>query len=373
MAEIKLALTPGREIKLSFLAVINFFFFLLPCLFIVLPAHLLWHYVLNRGGSRLVQVIGRPWWGDIMPQLGRYILTRSSVAQTRIVFDRVRSYKLSHMKPDFFKKKDWLSYVEVNGTAGRWSAQPGTKRSDDEVVLYYVHGGGFVIDTGGDAQVLWMRLATEMNVKRKVQFSVFSLDYVLAPDNIYPSQLTEVLAGYHYLVNTLGISEDKICISGDSAGGNLVAAFLLHLARPNPSIKVPAALGLTPRRPGSAFLISPWVKLFSQSPSIRENVLFDFIESNAAGFAALDYIGGVDFAFGKSLSWNPYHWFVAPAPAPDPKHLPVPGAVATTAANEGRGIDLLRSPYVNPSMCTDLQWLKEAYPGGGRTLFAWGG
>lgn len=76
---------------------------------------------------------------------------------------------------------------------------------------------------------------------------------------VYPSQLIELLAGYHYLVNTCGISEDKICISGDSAGGNLVAAFLLHLARPNPAIRVPSSLGPTPRRPGVSG-VSPLLK-----------------------------------------------------------------------------------------------------------------
>lgn len=71
----------------------------------------------------------------------------------------------------------------------------------------------------------------------------------LAPEYKYPSQLIETLAGYHYLVNTLGISEDKIVIAGDSAGGNLATAFLLHLARPAKEIYVPAELGPTPGRP----------------------------------------------------------------------------------------------------------------------------
>lgn len=113
---------------------------------ITLPCHLIWHYIINRRNSALVQVIGRPWWGDIMIQLGRYILTRSSVAQSRIIFDRVKSYKIALHKSqkDFKGRKDWLSYVSVNGTAGRWTAPPGTRRSEDEVVMFYCHGGGFV-------------------------------------------------------------------------------------------------------------------------------------------------------------------------------------------------------------------------------------
>lgn len=45
-------------------------------------------------------------------------------------------------------------------------------------------------------------------------------------------------------------------MSGDSAGGNLAAALLLHLARPNPAIKTPESLGPIPGQPGvrSVFL-----------------------------------------------------------------------------------------------------------------------
>lgn len=106
--------------------------------------HLVWHYIINRRNSPLVQVIGRPWYGDILVQLVRYMFARSNAAQSRVLFDRVRSYKLAHMKPEFKGKKDWLEHVSVNGTAGRWTAPPNTKRAEDAVCLYYVHGGGFV-------------------------------------------------------------------------------------------------------------------------------------------------------------------------------------------------------------------------------------
>lgn len=84
----------------------------------------------------------------------------------------------------------------------------------------------------------------------KVQFSIFLVDYELAPEHAYPSQIIESLASYHYLVNELQIAEEKICIAGDSAGGTLIAGLLLHLARPNPNITVPASFGATPGRPG---------------------------------------------------------------------------------------------------------------------------
>lgn len=141
-------------------------------------------------------------------------------------------------------------------------------------------GGGFVVDTGSNSQEILTHVAKEFNLKRNVQCSVFCLDYRssrgslstssgvslfrahwspptasgLAPEYKYPSQLIEAVAGYQYLVNTLGIDESKILLAGDSAGGNLSTALLLHLARPAKEIQTPAELGKLPGRPGVSFL-----------------------------------------------------------------------------------------------------------------------
>lgn len=101
----------------------------------------------------------------------------------------------------------------------------------------------------------------------------------LAPEHIYPSQQIEVLAGYHHLVNELGVPEERICVGGDSAGGNLVAGFLLHLARPSRRIKVPKELGPTPRRPG--------VRFSSAGDLSRELNLTVFAPSRSPPFSSL--------------------------------------------------------------------------------------
>lgn len=51
----------------------------------------------------------------------------------------------------------------------------------------------------------------------------------LAPEFKYPSQLIEVLASYHHLVNDLGISADKIVLSGDSGTRILYESSRRHL------------------------------------------------------------------------------------------------------------------------------------------------
>ena len=128
---------------------------------------------------------------------------------------------------------------------------------------------------------------------------------------------------------------------------------------------------LTFLSPQSVFLISPWNKLVSDSPTRQANAKFDYIDLDAAAWCALDYIG-VSHPVGKSPVWNPLHILSAKAPPFDAHFLPAKGLKATHAGNEGTGVDLLMSPYVNPSVCDDLDWWKEACPGGGRTMISWG-
>ena len=152
--------------------------------------------------------------------------------------------------PSWRKHKAWRSYVAEPGVTGRWIADHSTQRKDDDFVLFFVHGGGFVVDTGGTCQLFWLHLMKELNLKRGIKFSIFQLDYEMAPDYQYPSQLIEISAAYAWMVNKLGIDPKKICMSGDSAGGQLIAAELLHLSRPSPEISIPKSFGPLPPTPG---------------------------------------------------------------------------------------------------------------------------
>ena len=87
---------------------------------------------------------------------------------------------------------------------------------------------------------------------------VFSLDYSLAPESRFPTQLQELAFAYEYLISTT--SADKIIIAGDSAGAALLISFLLHIIRPCPDLKSPTRPLSTP---GAMLLISPWCHLDS--------------------------------------------------------------------------------------------------------------
>ena len=92
--------------------------------------------------------------------------------------------------------------------------------SSSATVVYY-HGGGWVI---GD-------LDTQDNICRaiakKASAVVVSVDYRLAPENIFPAAFDDAYAALLWVkenINNLGGNPSKIFVAGDSAGGNLSAA-----------------------------------------------------------------------------------------------------------------------------------------------------
>jgi acetyl esterase/lipase len=91
--------------------------------------------------------------------------------------------------------------------------------------------------------------------------AVFCPQYRLSAydgQNPFPAALQDTLTSYLYLTRTLNIPAENIVLSGDSAGGNLVIAFLRYLA--SPGVTIPA--------PRCALLFSAWVSP-SEGPRLR--------------------------------------------------------------------------------------------------------
>lgn len=107
----------------------------------VLPLKLFFEYIVFRPINPLVKDIGRPLLAHAIVRQIATCYDRWTPAQIRLLLDRKNSYTLKHSGSEF---KGWVTRVEVNGTAGRWLAPPGSQRKDDDVVIYFVHGGGFM-------------------------------------------------------------------------------------------------------------------------------------------------------------------------------------------------------------------------------------
>ncbi len=102
-----------------------------------------------------------------------------------------------------------------------WIVTP--KSSPQKVVLFF-HGGNFNMGSTYGHQDLCQRLS------KYTGFSVFSVDYSLAPENSFPQALEDCIASYLWLIDE-GFQPGDLVISGISAGGNLVLSSLLALKK----------------------------------------------------------------------------------------------------------------------------------------------
>lgn len=125
--------------------------------------------------------------------------------------------------------------------------------------------------------------------------AIFALDYSLAPESSFPTQVEQALAGYNYLLGAKNISPSRICIAGDSAGGTIMLSLLLRLARPNVDGRVHRELNgeaktatAQSNKPGMACLISPWATLVSPAHQDTES---DYLDAFRLHVFAHGYVG----------------------------------------------------------------------------------
>lgn len=131
--------------------------------------------------------------------------------------------------------------------------------SSDLTILFF-HGGGYVLGSPAASAPTLLRISElAAESQPKLNISAFALQYSLAPEHRFPTQLNEAVAAYHYLVHDVGIQPRKLVVLGTSAGGHLALCFVRKLQE----------LGLP--QIGGLFLLSPWVSLTHSSKSFQLN------------------------------------------------------------------------------------------------------
>uniref|UniRef100_A0A915DPR8 Hormone-sensitive lipase n=1 Tax=Ditylenchus dipsaci TaxID=166011 RepID=A0A915DPR8_9BILA len=93
-------------------------------------------------------------------------------------------------------------------------------------LVIHCHGGGYVATSSKSHETYLRGWAKSLNCP------VVSIDYSLAPENPFPRATEEVLYAYAWILKNpekLGWTGDKICMVGDSAGGNLIVSVNLRL------------------------------------------------------------------------------------------------------------------------------------------------
>ncbi|KAK4195146.1 Alpha/Beta hydrolase protein [Triangularia verruculosa] len=135
-----------------------------------------------------------------------------------------------------------------------------TLQSDEAAAptLLYFHGGGFVNPLRTPHMPFIVSCGHAARAKQ-----IIILEYSLAPEHPYPSQLIQCVASVSHLMSEssgLGIPSKDIILAGDSAGGTLVGSVLSHMQKPSPyASKLPVV------EFRAAVMISPFVRLHKES------------------------------------------------------------------------------------------------------------
>jgi acetyl esterase/lipase len=140
---------------------------------------------------------------------------------------------------------------------------------DAEVVLLYIHGGGYTQPAASIHLDFAHMLPRNLNASggSKKSFAVLFVAYSLAPEATHPTPLREVSAVLSHLIHEAGKSPSNIIIGGDSAGGGLTFSLLSHILHPHP--QVPKVNLDTPL--AGALLFSPWVDFSTAHESFERN------------------------------------------------------------------------------------------------------
>ncbi|MDR2457780.1 MAG: alpha/beta hydrolase [Clostridiales Family XIII bacterium] len=130
---------------------------------------------------------------------------------------------------------------------------PDKKIPDEDRIVFYVHGGGFM-----RGNKYWCRY-NAINQAKNLGLPVYACEYRYVPEYKYPSGIDDVEWAWNYLVNTLKIDPKKIIITGESAGGTYEMALLVRLKRQGREL------------PPSCVCISGFLDYAAESPSYTLN------------------------------------------------------------------------------------------------------
>ncbi|KIJ64873.1 hypothetical protein HYDPIDRAFT_89764 [Hydnomerulius pinastri MD-312] len=185
----------------------------------------------------------------------------------------------------------------------------GGKAQPDEKVLYHFHGGGYIVGTTGSASPAAQTgpaMADLVGHFSPVLDRAFCMGYRISSSppfkaaNPFPAALLDALAGYRYLVETLGFKPNNIILCGDSAGGHLAFTLARYLTQESfPSLLPPGAL----------ILLSPTVDWGCTHDddagcSMTRNKSSDFVEHFLhSGYTARSLRGSLPAESTEKNSW----------------------------------------------------------------------
>ena len=172
----------------------------------------LWTLLMYAAGRRLLRA-----WGVLQEASVRFLrymaarILKKHPAARRRRLDQLAG--LVRLLPD--KITCSPARLGRKGLTGQWLVPP--EAPDKAPVVYYLHGGGYIICSPATHRLLMIRLARAAGAR------VLGLDYRLAPEHPFPAAVEDAVAGYRWLL-AQGHPADRVVFAGDSAGGGLALA-----------------------------------------------------------------------------------------------------------------------------------------------------
>jgi monoterpene epsilon-lactone hydrolase len=161
--------------------------------------------------------------------------------------------------------------VDAGGVPGEWISTPGAV---DERVIFYLHGGGYVLCSINTHRELISRLSRAAGAR------VLAIDYRLAPESPFPAAVHDSVSAYRWLLSQ-GVEPGQIVVGGDSAGGGLTVATLVALRDAEGPL------------PAAGVCISPWTDM--ECAGVIERAATDgMIQPEGILGMAKAYLGGAD-------------------------------------------------------------------------------
>src|SRR3569832_2288698 len=143
--------------------------------------------------------------------------------------------------------------AQIGSMKGEWAR---LSNSWPGRVILYFHGGGYIAGSPETHRTLVARLA------QASEATVFSLDYRLAPEFVFPAAVRDGIDAYRHLIAKIAAPQ-QIVFAGDGSGGGLAFA-VLHAAR---TANLPM--------PAGCVAMSPWADLSLSGWSIMQNAKTD--------------------------------------------------------------------------------------------------
>ena len=187
---------------------------------------------------------GRTWATEYFARVSRMIFeigTHIPVESFRKMLSKVG------MPNPVLKQVDWQS-IEIEGISGL-AVKP-FEHADNQRIIVYLHGGGYVVGSPESYRVFLALLAVHCNAQ------VIAPDYRLSPEHPFPAAQDDCLA----VVKSVRESNPNstLIVMGDSAGGGLSTTTALAYSQIDAIV-----------------LISPWVEPTLQTGSMVSNEVND--------------------------------------------------------------------------------------------------